>query len=1519
MIFFSYGAPFITGCAERVEDIDRTQPNKIRKSAFDGEWYFRQTVVDINGTGYSTFVALEGDNERVTFEFTEDSLIARRAHEDVPGIDAPAANIDPGLAQAAAFGKADGAPVVAFGVSHLDVIRNYNSSTGEQSNVIVENTQDRPWFERDWVRVTWEDSKGALPGWSSFLDFRGNEQEMANTPGSYQPPQDSTEDPDWYIECQLPGKQELVDCEEPGAEVTYIDVTYTVFRQPTFQHCFTNFFSVPGLFYADCGAERIKMRSSFAKLRNLDTHGECADCDQTFTMQNDYIPRQYDDFDDKRFGFFRMNRALFDRRWGLRDENTRQLAQLRAIWHRYTDGEGNELPYHERTPKPIVYYVNDDHPFDLLDEMALISDDYDMAFRRIIFALSNTSGGGEKYARIDDVPRMFYICSNPGPAKGEIEEIPEQEQQRLEQLGEEFAEDLKNLKAFYAQSNQGYSEGHCDRPGMTKNMGDVRYSFFNFINVPNQSGPLGYGPSSADPISGELINGTSNAYGAAIDYYAQFLLDLINIVHGDIEPADVGYGRNLKPYFDDQRARYQRGNLEMSVDAEANAMEADEALSYEALKVRNSRKKLDKLRKVAEEKLNDPRVRMVLDSDNEFIQLRNDFQRNPSKAFQNTSVEQKLIFPEIIKAAESGQLGPLASESDGESGSFGMADTSNEAILSKISPLRDLNVRNISKQNKLRDAQLIAKRIHMAEDFFDPKFMGWAREGQRLKDSLRGQGLSEQEVQEAMWYWVRGKSYLGLQEHEVGHSLGLRHNFAGSRDALNFFPEYWSLRQQSFKPDCDGQGYRTFDSTGLATQQVAPGTCDQNATDEAHGQVFRNMQEGLDPNRNLEFDAGLETYATASIMEYGATFGLNDQAGLGMYDYAALAYGYGDLVEVFNQAPNKMHIKDHFDADGDYVQFDSSISRSEELVTDMYDIDIHDHYNVGVLDPDQPIEADRERHGYKGFRDNGWDYWHYSIIPLMFWDENQEPTEEQTKALHLSPRIKFDGIGAMWRLYDRSLIPRTQAEAENKLQVPYKYCEDLFAGASTYDCMRWDTGADNLEVLTTIIERYNNYHPVNDFRRGRLTFGLYYSFARIVDRTFGRALRAYQFWLLNASSRGFNWYSKELGGYNEILAAIDGINFLGGILTRPSVGTYAYSNREGLSLNFDTEGQGVGPAGLSSSDEAEWDFSDGNLFTLDLSNGARFQFDQFVEKENGDRPYYFPFMMETFSHFWHKIFAMQMLVEGSIDVLGSDTTSNNTSFFIQPTLVFQDEIFRYFAGIVNEDFDRYIGICLKTDDEGKVLTRGNGDTRAVSWKPIDMIHNPGEHPCNEPGDDNWQLANPYTRAYGNADFNMRYFSTYLGAVGFLGFQDYNWIDTAGLYIKGRAETPDLSDELRDTFEAWEFTDTIGISNGMTYLAYCPIDYVPGDSETPRPGCDLINRMNLQADKLQMRRIEEAIEAGDLRERDVGPDPLNPTNPDRVRQVLATSTYQPTSFSEYYDLQNHQEMARFHLEILKRIY
>ena len=103
---------------------------------------------------------------RIRWVIDEDFLYAYRDYEFVQGVD--------GVPRIP--GEHLGTPVAAFAIeSHLDIQRDYNPVTGEEFNVIVENDVDRPWFERDFMRVDW--SVNHLPGYygqiSSLYEILG--------------------------------------------------------------------------------------------------------------------------------------------------------------------------------------------------------------------------------------------------------------------------------------------------------------------------------------------------------------------------------------------------------------------------------------------------------------------------------------------------------------------------------------------------------------------------------------------------------------------------------------------------------------------------------------------------------------------------------------------------------------------------------------------------------------------------------------------------------------------------------------------------------------------------------------------------------------------------------------------------------------------------------------------------------------------------------------------------------------------------------------------------------------------------------------------------------------------------------------------------------------------------------------------------------------------------------------------------------------------------------------------------
>ena len=53
--------------------------------------------------------------------------------------------------------------------SHFDVKRAYNAQTGEELNIVEENTTDRPWYQRDYFRVDWSTNQVDTPQWSDMF------------------------------------------------------------------------------------------------------------------------------------------------------------------------------------------------------------------------------------------------------------------------------------------------------------------------------------------------------------------------------------------------------------------------------------------------------------------------------------------------------------------------------------------------------------------------------------------------------------------------------------------------------------------------------------------------------------------------------------------------------------------------------------------------------------------------------------------------------------------------------------------------------------------------------------------------------------------------------------------------------------------------------------------------------------------------------------------------------------------------------------------------------------------------------------------------------------------------------------------------------------------------------------------------------------------------------------------------------------------------------------------------------
>ncbi len=260
------------GCAQSTGDINRVQPGVIKKSELlDGQWYYRNTVTWTPATTGFTYPGQTGNVEKIVFEIQQGFLVGYRAYPYIVGAES---NIDATSKPSGTTAKyCDaqgvcsggqvyyGAPVLAFPItSHFDIQRGYNPATGEQTNVISENTSDRYWNQREFIRVNWASNVlNTLSGmnWGTVQNPAGS-----STSANWIQPNEKTEDPQDWPSFEYEG-------EGDARKLKYFDVTGRYIAIPDTTY-FEGYGSVPLCYFAegiyDCSSSEIKMRISLAKV-----------------------------------------------------------------------------------------------------------------------------------------------------------------------------------------------------------------------------------------------------------------------------------------------------------------------------------------------------------------------------------------------------------------------------------------------------------------------------------------------------------------------------------------------------------------------------------------------------------------------------------------------------------------------------------------------------------------------------------------------------------------------------------------------------------------------------------------------------------------------------------------------------------------------------------------------------------------------------------------------------------------------------------------------------------------------------------------------------------------------------------------------------------------------------------------------------------------------------------------------------------------------------------------------------
>jgi hypothetical protein len=1094
-------AMYLSGCAQDVPDIDRTQANKVKKALFqdDDEWYYQQTIVDTDnvgsaGGGYA-FEAFQGSLYRIRWTITEDVLYAMSTVEPAEGLyDGQLDEDTRRIGVVAAF------PII----QHFDVQRSYNSSTGEQSNVIVENGSDRLWWEREYMRVDWSTNLASTLIDNYAGQFAANGRDIPQSEDGVNPDRtriaqdyidtvtEYTYEPDLYACFTTLGYDTIFNCEAGPVQVrnsfkridkekTYLPIQYT-------DNVYLD---------ADGDSDTVKpLKTMSVYDPNVGKIFEvkCEDDNYARNFERDEFGYSTDDQCDeatfdmfRRFGYFRTERVSYDDGRGANQESQRMYYANRwNIWETMVDENGEPLPMEDRTPKPIVYYLNPEYPRDMYEPSQTVADQWNDAFLNTV-AVAQGISVDEAKAKTPN-GRMFEIrwnsCSAPklqewydayspsGSDRMDVDEI----------VGEFKAEwGGDNLEAAVWNSTHDKRVELCaqleyateprgDDTGFTwERVGDIRYSFFNWVD--EEVPWLGYGPSSADPLTGEIIAGNANFAGSAIRRYGPYAADIVMYMNGDLDKDELIRGEHIKEYLAKTRREMREQKQELKPE-QKRELAARAGLSVSDVSPTNFEERPS-----------------IEDLPHEFLvapdKIRQDAHRNSlanaqakasdtrmAEFFDKPTVRQFLMrdqnFKYLVESAAATKFGPDYDQADVDQA---FVDVSTPGLM--------------YAREQARNRQFMAENIMLATNMEDTmqSLVTYAGVNEYFNDKSR------EEIEK---FFVE-HMFVGTQLHEVGHTVGLRHNFSASMDAMNYHDEYWEIQKAIAKGEIDPD-----DRWSVPAGKV----------DAIGGGEFEYLNEA--------------EFRLASVMDYTGDF-TGRFAGLGKYDQAAINFAYGEVVE---QWKSDDQLQSEFGVDGlnNFYGTELWLSDYTELPRIM----------AGAQGTGPAQDADTQLTGIDVIQ-NGREW-----VPLK-----QAREQRRQGILANTNNWKKGEFQAGTEPY----IDRT---------VPYNFCTDDRAGA-TLGCDVFDFGANQREIVNHQFNTYRLFQPFRRYNRGRIyrlneNINYYAQWVYGILKAAENPFRYYSY---------YQWY--DLGVYTDDLreASIDSINFYAELMATPEPGRYClYSDTD---------------------------------------------------------------------------------------------------------------------------------------------------------------------------------------------------------------------------------------------------------------------------------------------------------------------------------------------------------------------
>lgn len=1077
------------GCAAERDPINRIQPAAIPKSFFLGadfvdpsdnpEFYARSMVIDVP---YGVTQALAATNTlnkvtRIKWEITGnqgDTLVGRVAYERLPGTD--------GKGVGTGEKSLEGQVAYAFRVlGHFDIRRSYNPQTGEEANVIEENSTDRPWQDREYVRVDW--SKNLMNAaydfdTLAFLGFIGGY--------SYESLGLHVSDPN--------------SDDAPSYDIAngYLDVTDKVFASPkmielpeswgggSYPACLIGSILKGGEApNGSCSAE-LTVRHSFMRV-----------------VDKDYEPLDWDGFKFQAFGAFTSERMGYSREYGLTDDQWFRFVERYNIWNRshwYQDAEAMSgpksceadtdcegvgrvggshcdrfnhkctLPYREREAKPIVWYYADKSDQDYFDASKLATYDWDTAMRLAVasaryaecqrFQDGGDCGEAPVNGQIADEEDAVFLVREVEACREKFNRAPDEAAKK--KTCDAVADDLAARRGYSSSvawlAKQPTMVHLCHSPvaasdpaecgdvGTKARLGDLRRNLVTSIEAPQSASPWGIMSDANDPLTGEKVATSVNVWTSLNDRFAQGLVDTLRYIAGELDTKDLTEATYIYDWAEAARriANQQSVSPGRSQDDVMKAVGG--MLDIDAQQIAAFKKPMSGELKAAMDnvvtKMHDLAYAVEAPSSTYPVYAQR------LKSAQNSDLEADLATPAMQQL---GASGPFANPGD---------------PIASASMFRGINP---SVRRQMHNALELgyAKRgvCVMEGDFMATAPLGYVAFGEVLQQKFgkfgahceaNDRACKDEQVGRAskMKDYIRRRAHYAVVAHEMGHSFGLRHNFVSSSDSFNFRPQYWQLRTNDKAVTKACTGPVTDGRTCVGSRRFDPVTTNES--------------------NNL-----IHMFAQSSTMEYPGE-PTQDMLALGAYDFGAAMAFYGDVASVYvGDGPNAARLKKvavaHQSEFGGLlgIQYSgishySQLDRQLDLIRDCQPVDVEAF---------KPTTWDDARDGA----------WSPLLDGLIVTNEQGQATRCKQQPVDY---VQFAQLNQPDATSGRSNKAYSVDES-GRVRVPFGFASDDWADTGNVSVYRHDNGADIYELMQFWISQQEANHVFSSYRRGRTSFGPY--------------------------------------------------------------------------------------------------------------------------------------------------------------------------------------------------------------------------------------------------------------------------------------------------------------------------------------------------------------------------------------------------------------------------------------------